>query len=195
MLISKLLRTKRTYTKENGDLLVDLISSSFNFEKSNRPASGYCIVLREEQMRPDLVAIRIYGNHNLWEALLKYNGISNPFSIKEGQFLLAPAANELDKLIVAPKLIEELGVEKDNQTELNLLDPRTREDKKSLEALRNNVREVVPPNVNTKANKNIKIRDGRVIFGEDVTSINKENCSTPISRTRLIQQLIKSNLL
>ena len=33
-----------------------------------------------------------------------------------------------------------------------------------------------------------------VIFGEDVTQVNKDNCPIPISRARLIQQLTKSNL-
>jgi hypothetical protein len=195
MLISKLLRSKRTFTKPNGDIVVDMISSTFDFNATSAPAEGYCQVLPDEQARPDLVANRVYGNQQLWEALLKYNGISNPFSLEAGYVLLTPPFRDLEKLIVVPKQVLEKGVELTNRAEDRLLGPKTKEDKKRLEALKTNVREVVPPNVNTGGSQNVKIRDGKVIFGEDVTTVNKNNCPAPISRTRLISQLVKSNLL
>lgn len=195
MLLSKLLRAKKTFTKPNGDLVIDLISSTFNFSNSVSPVEGYTQVQPDEEARPDLVTNRVYGNHNLWETLLKYNGISNPFSLEAGYILLTPPFRDLEKLISVPKQIVEKGVERTNDTEDKLLNPKTVQDKNRIEALKTNVREIVPPNVNTGGSKNVKIRDGKVIFGEDVTTVNKNNCPTPISRTRLINQLIKSNLL
>jgi hypothetical protein len=195
MLISKLLRSKRTFTKPNGDTIVDLVSSTFNFNATVAPAEGYCQVQPDEQARPDLIANRVYGDQQLWEALLKYNGISNPFSLQTGYVLLTPPFKDLEKLIGVPKQILEKGVQLANKAEDNLLAPKRLEDKKRLEALKTNVREIVPPNVNTGGNQNVKVRDGKVIFGEDVTTVNKNNCPTPISRARLISQLIKSNLL
>jgi hypothetical protein len=195
MLLSKLFRAKKTFTKPNGDIVVDLISSTFNFSNSVAPVEGYCQVLPDEEARPDLVTVRVYGDQQLWEALLKYNGVSNPFSLEAGYILLTPPFKDLEKLISVPKNIVEKGVEIANTTEDRLLNPKTVQDKNRLEALKTNVREIVPPNVNTKGNKNVKIRDGKVIFGEDVTTVNKNNCPTPISSTRLISQLIKSNLL
>lgn len=194
MLTSKILRAKRLFTKENGDKVYDLISSSFKFDNTTGAAEGFCIVREDEEMRPDLVANRVYNNQLLWELLLKYNGISNPLSIKRGQVLLAPPYKDLERLIGVPKQIVEKGVERLNNLENQLLSPKSREDENRIKALKQNVRELVPPNVNTKGNKNVKIKDGKVIFGEDVTEINKENCPTPISRVRLIQQLTKSNL-
>jgi len=195
MLLSKLFRAKKTFTKPNGDVVVDLISSTFNFSNSVAPVEGYCQVLPDEEARPDLVAVRVYGDQQLWEALLKYNGVSNPFSLEVGYILLTPPFKDLEKLISVPKNIVEKGIEITNNTEDRLLNPKTVQDKNRLEALKTNVREIVPPNVNTKGNQNVKVRDGKVIFGEDVTTVNKNNCPTPISRTRLISQLIKSNLL
>ena len=90
MLLSKLLRAKKTFTKPNGDLVIDLISSTFNFSNSVSPVEGYTQVQPDEEARPDLVTNRVYGNHNLWETLLKYNGISNPFSLEAGYILLTP---------------------------------------------------------------------------------------------------------
>ena len=194
MLISKLLRAKKLFTKKNGDVIVDLISSTFDFSKGGGNAGGYTIVSQFESMRPDLVCKRIYDNQNYYELLLKYNGISNPFSLEEGEFLLTPQYKNLDAMLVPSKNISEKGKSAVVSNESKLLKPKTVKDKKRLEVLKSKTNEIVPPNVNTSGNKNVKIRNGKVIFGEDVTQINKDNCPIPISRARLIQQLTKANL-
>jgi hypothetical protein len=194
MLLTKLLKAKKFFTKPNGDSVVDLVSATFDFEKAEGYSQGFTRVKEEETMRPDLIAVRLYSNQNFYESLLKYNGISNPFALNENDILLTPPFKDLEKMIVPPKNILEKGEEKVASNETKLLDPKTVKDKKRLEALKDKVKEIVPPNVNTEGNKNVKVRDGKVIFGEDVTQINKDNCPTPISRARLIQQLTKSNL-
>lgn len=194
MLLTQLLRVKNFFTKPNGDNIVDLASATFSFEKTGGAAAGYIRVLADEAMRPDLVCVRIYGDQKFYEPLLKYNGISNPFAIEAGDILLAPPFKALEQAIIAPKKIVEKGQEKLSNNETKLINPKTAKDKKRLEALKDKVKEIVPPNVNLEGNKNVKVKDGKVIFGEDVTSINKDNCPIPISRARLIQQLTKSNL-
>ena len=194
MLLTRLLKAKKFFTKPNGDKVIDLISSTFDFEKAGGYSQGFVRVMEEETMRPDLVAVRLYSTQNLYEPLLKYNGISNPFSLAENDVLLTPPFKDLEAMVVPPKNILEKGEQKAASNEAKLLAPKTVKDKKRLEALKDKVKEIVPPNVNTEGNKNVKVREGRVIFGEDVTQINKENCPVPISRARLIQQLTKSNL-
>jgi hypothetical protein len=90
--------------------------------------------------------------------------------------------------------VPEKGAERKAKNEDKLVNPKTVKDRKRLEALKDRVKEIVPPNVNTEGNRNVKVKDGRVIFGEDVTQVNKDNCPVPISRARLIQQLTKSSL-
>lgn len=194
MLLTKLLKAKKFFTKPNGDKVIDLISATFSFEKIDGYSQGFIRVQEEEAMRPDLISVRLYANQNYYETLLKYNGISNPFSLAPNDILLTPPFKSLESSIVQPKNILEKGEEKVASNETKLLDPKTVKDKKRLEVLKDKVKEIVPPNVNTEGNKNVKVRDGKVIFGEDVTQINKDNCPTPISRARLIQQLTKSNL-
>lgn len=194
MLITKLLRLKNFFNKPNGDRVVDLISSTFSFEKDRGTVEGYLLVQKEEVMRPDLLSVRIYGDQQYYEALLKYNGISNPFSIDYNDILVAPSFNSLDRMLSSPKTVIDKGAQKKDPIEDKLLNPKTVKDKKRLESLKDRVKELVPPNVNTTGNKNVKVRDGKVIFGEDVTQINKDNCPVPISRARLIQQLTKANL-
>ena len=194
MLITRLLRLKNTFTKENGDIIVDLTSATFSFEKDPGISESYIRVSDEEQMRPDLISVRMYGEQRFYEALLKYNGISNPFAIERYDILLVPPYKNLEQMLVSPKEIIDIGSQQKESNEDKLLNPKTVKDKKRLEALKDKVKEIVPPNVNTKGNQNVKVKDGKVIFGEDVTQVNKENCPVPISRARLIQQLTKANL-
>lgn len=194
MLVTKLLRLKNPFTKPNGDQVVDLISSTFSFDKDRGTNEGATIVQKEEAMRPDLVSVRLYGDQRYYEALLKYNGISNPFSIDYNDLLIAPNFASLDAMLTVPKQVNDKGAQQKDPIEDKLLNPKTVKDKKRLEALKDKVKEIVPPNVNTAGNQNVKVRDGKVIFGEDVTQINKDNCPVPISRARLIQQLTKANL-
>jgi hypothetical protein len=193
MILTKLLKAKKFFTKPNGDRIIDLISATFSFEKIDGYSQGFVRVQEEEAMRPDLISVRLYANQNYYETLLKYNGISNPFSLAPNDILLTPPFKSLETSIVPPKNILEKGEEKVASNETKLLDPKTVKDKKRLQALKDKVKEIVPPNVNTEGNRNIKVRDGRVIFGEDVTQVNAENSSTSTSRARVIQRLTQSN--
>lgn len=194
MLLSKILRSKKLFTKENGETIVDLISSTFNFNAGGKTVGGFTRVGENEAMRPDLVSNRIYADQKYWDVLLKYNGISNPFSIIPGELLLSPALSKIDKLVSPPTTIAEKGRASTQNNGDKLLQPKNVKDKKRLDAIKAKVREVVPPNVNTSGNKNVKVKEGKVVFGEDVTTVNKDNCPVPISRARLIQQLTKANL-
>ena len=43
-----------------------------------------------EEGRPDLISIKYYGDQSMTDVLLKFNGISDPFSIAEGDEILVP---------------------------------------------------------------------------------------------------------
>jgi hypothetical protein len=194
MISLTLLFSKLKFTKLNGEVITDLISSTFSFEKIGFTSSGPIIVNEGEDMRPDLVTQRVYGDHSKFDILLKYNGISNPFSLKAGDILLGLPYGNLDNAFKSPLKVVEKGLEKTNELEKTFIDPKTKKDKSRLDELKKKNDNVLPPNVNKPGDKNVKVKDGRVIFGEDVTSINKDNCPIPISRARLQQQLLKNKL-
>jgi len=50
----------------------------------------------------------------------------------------------------------------------------------------------VPPNL--ALDSGVKLQNGRIIFGSDVTSVKKQDCTEPISRTKLKETLIKNKL-
>lgn len=193
MLISKILRKKLTFTNELGDQVTDLIYSTFRFP-TNTNNSGLVIIGEFENMRTDLMCNRIYGDQSKWDAMLKYNGISNPFSVKSGDLLFAMPFSVADGVYKNPRRIEERGqkVEEPINGILDLNKTLTK-DNERLKNLANKKGEL-PPNINQVGDKNVKVKDGKLIFGEDVTSINKKNCPVPISRSRLQKALIKDKL-
>ena len=96
-------------------------------------------------------------------------------------------------MIAFPEKITDIGDVKNIDVSEKLLNPKTVKDKNRLNDL-SKEREILPSNINKKGDKNVKVKDGKLVFGEDVTSINKANCPEPLSRARLKRSLIKNNL-
>ena len=191
MLISDILNSKKTIF-EAGFRSTDLISGTFKYPTQSK--SNLVLVGFDENMRPDLVVNRIYGNQMMWDVLLKFNGISNPFSIEQGDLLYAMPFKDSAGAIKKPLNIINRDKGKSELPVSPLLDPKTKKDKDRLKNLQNKIGEVVPPNVNRAGDKNVKIKNGKVIFGEDVTTIKKDNCPVPISRNRLQAALLKDKI-
>ncbi len=193
MLSSKLLRAKKLFLNINGESIIDLISSTFKFSKS--PVSTGAIFVNEyEVMRPDLVSERIYATQDNWDVILKYNGVSNPFSLDFGEMLLAPTFNSVSTLISVPNNVLEKGTEPAKKNESQLIVPKTPKDTKRLESIRTKVPEVVPPNVNLSGSKNIQVIDGEVIFGANMTQSSSTNINRSSARSRVQDQLKNNNL-
>lgn len=76
-------------SKDNQEI-VDLIYPSMRYENTNYNIVDYFYVGEDMIMRPDLLSYITYNNINSWDKLLKFNGISNPFSIDQGDLILVP---------------------------------------------------------------------------------------------------------
>ena len=63
------------------------------FSTANTPVIGKFTVTEDYIGRIDLISREIYGNESYADYILKYNGISNPFTIGEGDVLFLPAHN------------------------------------------------------------------------------------------------------
>ena len=185
--------SKKVFTISTGEVILDLISSTFKFGE-NRTSAGVIIVNNDEIMRPDLVAERIYSDQGNWDAILKFNGVSNPFSLDEGEVILAPPFKTLGSTIGPPTEVFEKGKEPAKKNETEIITPKTKKDKKRLESLRTKVSEVVPPNVNLTGAKNIKVENGVITFGGDMTQQGGvANTNNTLSRARVQDQLRNSN--
>ncbi len=102
-------------------------------------------VKRDEEGRIDLIASDYYGDTSKVDYILKFNGISDPFSIVEGDLIKIPVdgvktfkldrPSELDNNIVRQEFIESKRL--------------TKKDKKRIDFLKKKykIKEVLPPNV------------------------------------------------
>jgi hypothetical protein len=188
MLQSKLLTSKINFIISTGESIVDLISSSFNFG-TNGATNGITAVNQDEVMRPDVLSEKLYATQEYWDVILKFNGISNPFSLDFGEILFAPSTNSLERLIVPPTKVVEKGSEPPKKNESALIKPKSKKDKQRLASIRTKVSEVVPPNVNLSGAQNVKVVNGKVILGGDMTQTNTTNINQSINRARIANQL------
>lgn len=188
MLLSKLLNKKLKFEKKNGDVVTDLTRATFKFPVGSVAGGGLTVVKQDEQMRPDLVANRVLGKQELWDSLLKFNGVSNPFSLDVNNALYILPAGTLEKCIVSPKIIANRG----ETDELNpeaitsnaLVDPRTQKDRDRVINLQKKIGEVLPPNINRQGVENAIERDGKIIFGDRGT-VGEARSSSSLSRERV----------
>ena len=158
---------------------------------SDNPSTNdftYHTVTQDEEMRIDLISFNYYGTEDYLDIICKFNGISNPFSLEQGQILKVPkspskyytnGADIIDKgsIKATPNLI-----------------PVSTKDANRLNYLKRLGSSVAPPNVTLPNDKNIKVENGKIVFGADVTKVNKQDCPTPISRSNVLKNLIESKI-
>jgi len=175
---------KPLFKKSDGNIVRDLTRSMFDF-KSNSYLnfSAYRIPVGYE-MRPDLVAQSVYNNIIYAEYVLKYNGISNPFTIDEGDIILIPSLDsakanvktrgegvdgkDRDAMRIrnSYKYIDPTKAPK-RDGKLKDFDDRNLQPKKTADkGLEDGA---LPPNISQDGDKGITYRNGRVYFGEDIS--------------------------
>lgn len=191
MLGLKTLTNKKEFTKPNGDVVVDLIRRAVSYLGIRINGGQLYAVTDETCMRPDLISYIFYQKTDYADLLLKYNGYSNPFSLNIGDVIRIPDSATLNKFGAAPTLAE-FGPRKKKSNAV--FTPKTKKDKRRAEYLQKKAgaAPAVPPNV--ALDSSVKVANGKIIFGGDVTSISKQDCPTPISRAKLKETLIKNKI-
>lgn len=187
MLLLKTLSAKSFFDKA-GKLITDLTRRSMSFLGVDSLTGEIYVVEKEVEMRPDLIAHAFLQDSSYACLLMKYNSISNPFSIHEGQVLRVPTADVLESMVTQASEITANRI----REERDIVQPKTKQDKTRLDYLKNKGSLAVPPNV--ALDEGVKVVNGRIIFGADVTSVKKEDCAEPISRARLKETLLKNKI-
>jgi hypothetical protein len=193
MLKLPMLYNKRSFTNPCGDTLVDLTERAVSFIGLRSNAGQPVLIDQDTAMRPDLIAHKFYGDSGKVDLLLKYNGYSNPFAIGENTVIVVPDSNVLNKFSNKPP---RPNFNEPRKKVANFkFEPKTQKDKKRLEFLANRDGVSAPPVApNVALDKGVKVANGQIVFGSDVTSVKKEDCPVPISRTKLIQTLIQNKI-
>jgi len=190
---------KPLYRKNDGNIVRDLTKSMFDFSSNNYTSYNVFKISRDYVMRPDLISQAVYNNTLYAEFILKYNGISNPFSIDEGDLLLVP---DLESAKKNTKTIEGSGVDGDPSKRLRdaykYIDP-TKIPKRDADLAKFADRKLtkttipegaLPPNIADEGTSQIVERNGRVYFGE---GIGESAClKSGMSSSEFLTQVIKS---
>ena len=71
-----------------GEVIFDLLSQTFGLPKEFD--FNVLVVSKEYIARPDLIALDAYGDTMFADVICKVNGISNPFELNEGMYLILP---------------------------------------------------------------------------------------------------------
>lgn len=199
MLRIETLSRKTELTLPNGDKIMDLTTKSFEFSGSVN-VNHTSIVSDDFQMRPDLVARVEYGNSNRLDFICKFNGISNPFSLETGRILMIGDEDELKNQVannqntsdnpkkadIRARFFDPNKLSKKDQTRLAYLQKKS---KAHVNASASNL----PPNFAEPGAKELTVKNGQVIFGNDVVG-NKENCPDPLSKARAKAKLIENKI-
>lgn len=170
---------KKFVTDNNGNQLVDLAASIFS--KSAAGLNSYQTVklTSHYQMRADKVAFAEYGTDEYTEYILKYSGVSNPFSIAEDDVLFIPDPGQAESQM---QDIEDEKTEIANQVQTYYKFTNTdfKSDSKSYDNLAN---KVIPKGTPRQENAgftvpyisdegtSITIKNGRMYFGTDAGNI------------------------
>lgn len=134
---------------ENGKLILTQPTLLFK-EKENILVIEEHEVKLEEKGRIDLIALQYYSSISKIDYLLKFNGISDPFSINEGDILQIPIGGQQTFKLERPEG-EDTNIVRQQFTEGKRL---TKKDKRRIEFLKKkyNMKEILPPNI-LKSNK------------------------------------------
>lgn len=170
----------------NGNDIINLAVSMFKAEagqinsyKVKRMTSFY-------EMRPDLVSNAEYGNIHDTEFILKYSGISNPFSLKDDDLLMIPNEDEANAK-TAEHATE--GEQRTRETQIRnfykFVNPDYKRDESSYDNLKKKEiksavqdtlesGDYIVPYISEDGQTAVTIRNGRMYFGED-TGLNVAN--------------------
>jgi len=174
---------------------MDLTRASISWTKEVQVKNAIQVTA-DLAMRPDIIAKVAYGDSGLIDYILKFNGISNPFSIQEGDVLFIPESDDMKLCFVGKPPEIYPGLNPTNSaargSAIIAISDLSKKDLKRLEYLKKIATDsVVTPNEALPGSSEAKIRNGVVVFGEDNT---KQECKEPISRVKLKEKLLQKSI-
>jgi len=184
---------KPIFTKPDGTDIKDLTSSMFDLTSPNYVKYNIYKVSKDFAMRPDLISAAVYNNSIYAEIILKYNGISNPFSIKEGDLILIPNLDSVQTMISAQKgtNIDGAKLIRDTYKYIDPLKiPKVNTVFQNRQIVGGAEEGALPPNMAQEGETQITHRNGRVYFGESVATCLQNGMTS----SEFITNVIKSKV-
>jgi hypothetical protein len=188
----------------NNEQIVDLTYPSvrYNYDPF---VVGIIPMNSQLEMRPDLLSRVGYGNEQFWDLVLKFNGVSNPFSIAADDVFLMPSLEDMREQLSPPGvqnvIADSVRKQYIDTSKKSKQDPKLEQiEKKRREAQRKKAEGVgvqsvsnLPPNIAEQGDREIVVKGGKVFFGPDISK-NKQECEVPLSKSEFLTKLIKNRL-
>lgn len=133
-------------TKNDDIEMIDLLSETFRIPS----VYSYSVVEVTDDYvaRPDIISQVMYGTDIYTDIICKVNGISNPFNLNKGMYLIIPDMSDLQYFVLKP--------EKSNNKSVN--DKRIQNNIKKKEKPKQ-------PNIQEQNKKNFKIdKNNRIVI-------------------------------
>lgn len=154
--------------KKNDIEIVDFISSIFNDKKTSDIVFNLYRVPDSMKMRIDLISLAAYGSDEYADILLKYNGISNPFTINTNDILLIPTLDTVENDL------KELKIKNDSANKIRNYHKYIDKSKapnnigsQQLDLKINKDVEYKEANIADAGAASITLRNGRIYFGDN----------------------------
>lgn len=171
----------------------DLTASMFNLKVQNYITYNIYKVPAEFAMRPDLISAAVYGNSLYAEIILKYNGISNPFTIQEDDLILIPNLDSA-KANISPQKGSPRDAGKKLRDSYKYIDPTKIPKGKNDFQNRQIISApdgALPPNMAKEGEPQITYRNGRVYFGTNIDTCLQNG----MTQSEFLTTVIKSKKL
>lgn len=172
MNIRSLVYKNQVIDPANQEPYLDLSFPSFRYRKAN-VLSAFRVTPLEEG-RPDLISIKFYGSPSYIDAILCYNRIFNPFSIKTGDLLIIPDVSNEKEVYDIPSAQETSTSPLSTFTDTSRM---STQDKNRIERLKkiaekkaNGNKAPSPPNLLQPGQEAKSAVDGAIILGNNLNS-------------------------
>ena len=148
------LNNKKVHNK-NGEDILDLTYPTLGPSKNGISKITNVFFVADMEMRPDLLSYVAYNNPEYFDYILKFNGISNPYSPQKNWLIYTPELNEFESKFETAKVPNEITEEDTIRTQYKVkttgVDP-SREKYHSLLKKLNNIssnplKDILPPNI------------------------------------------------
>lgn len=149
----------------SGEFLIDFTENNFrvNYVDPNLAINRILLVEDRHLCRPDLICWEAFGNLDYIDAILKFNQITNPFSMELYDLILIPAPRSLDRFYKKEKKQSRLI----KDTKALFIDPTraSEKDKARLDQLEKIAKKRKNGSVSPKPTN--LLREGEVPFSTD----------------------------
>jgi hypothetical protein len=152
----------------------DLTKPSISYQGVSPEYKTFMVVPEYFQMRPDLVSTLRMGTQNQMGVLLKFNSISNPFALKEGQILAVPDSRTVNDAFTARKILNQKASSDNSNFNPNQEFRKNQEQKKFQisegrkkfldDKVKNNPGMILPPNVAQPGETSITKQKGYLVL-------------------------------